>query len=293
MPDELTPSKNTWHDGSSCVQPDSEIIPVVELSQAEWETLSPPVIKIDSLACLTERKKASNEYARWREKVAQLSSIDTRTLILKVGTAQDPLTLWFMHVELDQRNIAPCLRWPANWESPQMEMISWMADLLWFVKRNPHHRAKFRAWQRLLREVPASDQWLETAYRIFIAMYMRQNVSSYTARGLALEHVQRYDLMMLPTSRMRTARLELQPSAFEQTRAKLLTYAFDHPDKSGVHKPDTLAKRRASLWRVHVLSGKNAAETARSWAALTGEGTSRQVVARQIATIEAILKERC
>jgi hypothetical protein len=260
------------------------------LADGELDDLSRP--EAHSIARLVERKRQAGALDDWMRRVSALPTTDTPTLIAKVSTTGDALTLWALHVHLDKRNIAPCLRWPANRCDPQAELISWQADLLWFAKRNPKHHARFKSWQRLLKLPPGSAAWLEVGYRVFKSMYERQNLSSYTTRALELDDAQRQELMMLPTSRMFAARLELQPAAFEQTRAHLLTSAMENPDKAGVHTPAEVAERRARLWRVHVLSGKQPAETARNWVALTGEGISRQAIARQIQTIEAILKAR-
>jgi hypothetical protein len=287
----LTLSELPWRSGAGLAEVDTSVEPAsVLLADSELDDLTTPIV--ESVARLVERKRQAGVLDDWTRRVSALPTTDTPTLIVKVSTTSDPLTLWAIHVALDKRNIAPCLRWPANRSEPQMEFVSWLADLMWLVKRNPLHCAKFKGWQRLFTLPPGSGAWLEVAYRVFKAMYVRQNLSSYTTRGLALADAQRQDLMMLPTSRMYAARLELQPAAFEQTRAHLLTHAEANPDKAGVHSPAAVAERRARLWRVHVLSGRQPAATARGWLALTGESISRQAIARQIVTTEAILKAR-
>lgn len=284
------PSELSWCAGAGYVDADVATTPVPETPHEELEDISPPAIIIDSIARLVERKQSSGELDRWKLNISNLPVLETQTLILRVGTTGDPLTLWALHVNLDKRDIAPCLRWPGNLETPQMHLVTWLADLLWLAKRNRGHLAKFRSWQRLMQDEPGSALWLARAHRIFIAMYGRQNVSAYTARGLALSPEQRHALMTLPTSRMVAVRLGLRAEAFAETREVLLTHSMAHPDKSGAHTPDSIANRRARLWRVHVLLGKRPAETARNWAALTGETATRQVIARQLDTIEAVLK---
>ncbi len=286
------PSEPEWRAGAGNIETNADLEPAGTPTHEELEDLSPPpALPVDSIAYLVARKRTSGDLEHWQRLIAAMPANDTQTLINRVGTATDALTLWALHVQLDKRGIAPCLRWPGNLETPQMQFVSWVADLLWFTKRNSNHRAKFRNWQRLLNTAPASAQWLESAYRIFIAMYGRQNVSSYTARGLALTPEHRQHLMTLPTSRMVSVRQMLRSESFAQTREELLTHAMANPDKSGTHTPDSIANRRARLWRVHVLLGKRSAETARNWAALTGETATRQVIARQLDTIEAVLKE--
>lgn len=245
---------------------------------------------VHSIARLIAEKNASRDLDRFKMGVLALKTTDTQTLILKIATCSDPLMLWAIHATLDGRGIAPALRWPANTSTEQMKFIGWLADLRWFAKRNPDHRPKFRGWVRLLTETPGSPAWLEMTYWIFTAMYGRQNVTSRTARGLALTHDQRQHLMMLPTSRMVTARLELQPTAFAETRQRLLSHAVESPDKSGTRTPEAIANRRAGLWRTHLLSEGGPTTTAENWRLLTGETVSRQAISRHLEAIKTALK---
>lgn len=281
-----------WRGGAGCIEQDAAPAPSREPSAEELvalDDLSAPASPIRSVVHLLAQKKASGDLDRWKRVIAALPGLDSQTLILKVCAADDALTLWALHVHLDKRGVAPCLRWPGNTTTCQMRFITWAADLFWFARRNIGHNAKFQSWQRLLRDEPGSAQWLEKAYRMFAAMYGRQNVSSYTARGLALAHEQRQLLLTLPTSRMVAARTELQPTAFADITERLLSHATEFPDKSGAHSPQDIANRRAQLWRVHVLLGKRPTETARGWELLTGTPAKRQVISRQIEAIKAAL----
>lgn len=287
----LTPSELPLRSGTGYVEADAPPEPVpLPLADGDLEDLSAP--EVHSVARLVELKRRAGGLDDWKLRVSKLPGTDTQTLILRISTTTDALTLWAIHMMLDKRDIAPCLRWPANRSDAQAEFVTWAADLLWFTKRNPLHRAQLRGWGRLFTQTPGSAEWLETAYRVFKAMYGRRSLASYTTRALSLEDAQRQPLMTLPTSRMFAARQELQPAVFEQIRVHLLTSAMESPDKSGARTPATVAERRARLWRVHVLSGKQPAETARNWVALTGEDISRQVIARQISATEAVLKAR-
>lgn len=286
------PRNLAWRGGAGGIELDAAPSESREPSNEELEALDDlgaPASGIDSVAYLVAQKKASGDLDRWKKVIAAFPGHHTQTLILKVGTTDDAVTSWALHVHLDKRDVAPCLRWPGNTATLQMYFVSWAADLFWFARRNLGHSAKFQSWQRLLRDEPGSAQWLEKAYRIFGAMYGRQNVSSYTARGLALAHEQRQPLMTLPTSRMVAARTELQPTAFADITQRLLSHATEFPDKSGAHSPQDIANRRAQLWRVHVLLGKRPTETARGWELLTGTPAKRQVISRQIEAIKAAL----
>ncbi len=287
----LTTAELPWRSGAGFAEVDTSVEPVpLPLADGELEDLGAP--EVHSVARLVELKRKAGALDDWKRRVSTFPSTDTQQLILRVCTTSDPLTLWAIHAALDKRDIPPCLRWPANRSDAQMEFVTWAADLLWLTKRNPQHCTKFRSWRRLFTLPPGSAAWLEVAYRVFKAMYVRQNLSSYTTRGLALDDAQRQPLMTLPTSRMFAARQELQPAAFEQTRAHLLTTAMENPDKAGVHTPAEVAERRARIWRVHILCGRQPAATARGWVSLTGETVSRQAIARLIDMTEAVLKAR-
>lgn len=245
---------------------------------------------VNSIARLTAEKAASGDLTQFKKALLALRTIRADHLIVRIATTTDPLMLWALHGTLDKRGIAPCLRWPKNDSTPQMVFVTWLADLQWFSRHHPAHRAKFRGWQRLFTEATDSPGWCEKAYWIFAGMYGHQNLSSYGARGLGLAASQRQPLMMFPTAAMVRARLELQPERFAETRELFYSYSMAHPDSSGQRKPEAIAERRARLWRVFVLSGKNIAATAESWQLTTGEPLIRQGALKQVNTIKAILK---
>lgn len=248
---------------------------------------------VNSIARLTAERAASGasgELGRFKKALVALRTTRTETLVLKIATAADPLMLWALHVTLDKRGIAPCLRWPKNNSTPQMEFITWLTDVQWLTRRSPTHLAKFKSWQQLFSEAPESAVWREKAYWIFVNMYGHQNLSSYGARGLALTPDQRQPLMMFPTAAMVKARLALQPAEFAEIRERLYSYSIEHPDSSGQRTPEAIAGRREGLWRVFILSGKNIAATAENWRLTTGEPLTRQAALKQVTIIKAILK---
>lgn len=245
---------------------------------------------VHSIARLTAEKAASGDLARFKTALLALRTTRTDQLILRIATTADPLMLWALHGTLDKRDIAPCLRWPKNNSTPQMEFITWLADVLWLTRRNPAHRAKFKSWRRLFTEAPDSAEWRKKAYWIFAGMYDRQNLSSYGARGLALTPDQRQPLMLFPTAAMVKARLDLQPARAAETRERLYSFSIEHPDKSGERTPEAIAGRREGLWRAFILSGKSIAATAENWQLTTGQPLTRQAALKQVSTIKDILK---
>jgi hypothetical protein len=297
-----TPEREPWRVGAG-VRPDGEASPPARtLTPDELATLdeldeASPTPRgrpdgVHSISHLVTEKRVGRDLDRFKKSVLALKDAETQTLILRIHTTQDPLMLWGIHATLDGRGIAPALRWPPNIDTPQGQFISWLADVFWFTKRNPDHRAKFAGWGRLLATAHGSQTWLEGAYWIFAAMYGRQNVASYTARGLALTHEQRQPLMTLQTSRMVTARLELQPKPFAETRQRLLSHTMAHPNRAETRTPEAIAEHRAKLWRVYILSGKSPTVTAENWKLLTREVIFRQSISKQIDTIKTILKRR-
>ncbi len=80
-------------------------------------------------------------------------------------------------------------------------------------------------------------------------------------------------------------------SAIAATQERLLSHSLEHVDKSGARSPEAVARRRAFLWRVHVLTGRSATKTAAHWHNLTGERVTRQAVAKQIEIVGLALAD--
>ena len=244
-----------------------------------------------SISRLIAEKSVSGDLPRFKATVNALAITDTQTLILRLATTTDPLTLWAIHCTLDRLDIAPALRWPANEESPQSEYINYSADLLWFCKRNPRHQPTYRGWRGAFTHTPASPAWHATIHRQFVFLYNRYALSFKTSKGLALDDSHRQDLMMLKTNAMQAERRQLDPEKFAALRERLLSFAIKHPDKSGLHRPDAIANRRAGLWRVYVLSGRRKTATTKNWQRLTSETLTRQAVTKQLAIVVDLLRE--
>ena len=225
-----------------------------------------------------------------------MSDQTTQNLISRIATTTDALTLWALHCQLDKRNIAPAQRWPGNTSTDQMLFVSWCADMAWFAKHNPTHVPHFgKNWIQLLKLKPRSPEWLEKCFRLFSSTSTTagRSVSFKTSRALALTDSQRIDLLTCSTSAMVNARRELAPAKIEAIRERLLRYANAHPDKAGKagkYTPTEIANRRASLYRVHILSGRHAPTTARNWQALTGKSMTRQTVSDRINALENALR---
>lgn len=219
--------------------------------------------------------------------IKELPTVDTRTLILRVATTLNPVTLWALHCELDDRDVAPCMRWPANEHSEQAEFTTFLADLLWLARRFPDQAPQYRIWKDLLGSEPDSFGWHQIALTAYRFIKPRYSVAHYCARGIGLADRQRQDLMVLVTGDTVKQRRKLHRDRQAEVYDQILMHAHEHQDRAGKHHPESVAIRRAAIWRTYVLAGMNKAATARHWAALTGEGLSRQAIDKQLDSVAA------
>lgn len=200
-----------------------------------------------SVPALIAAKGRSDDLQRFGRVVTGMRQQPTRDLILRVETTADALTLWALHLELDRRDVPPCLRWPANDTGPQGEFITLLADLLWFCRRHHGHRARFRGWRDLMGQLPATTRWHQCAHRQFLFIAARRSVAHWCATGLDLSNDHRQDLMVLQTNAMRAARRPLERSAFAALRDRLESHARAHPDRSGRVSAVEVAARRVLI----------------------------------------------
>lgn len=243
------------------------------------------VVSVPDLIAAKVRSSDLQAFGRVARSIGLQSS---QTLIVRLKTTPDPLTLWALHHELDVRGVPPCLRWPGNDETEQAAFITLLADLLWFTKRHPAHQPRFKGWRGLFTNLPASPGWHATAHRQYLFVLRRYGLSHWCAKGLGLDEAHRQDLKVMQTSAMRASRQQLRPASFEAIVASLLSHAQAHPDKAGKFSPGMVATRRAALWRVYVLSDFSPTRAAQYWMLLTGEKLSRQAVAKQIEIVEEV-----
>lgn len=248
--------------------------------------------EVRSVPHLISRRLATPGAQDFARVVRGVALHDIRTLILRLATTDDPLVLWRLHLELDKRDIPPCLRWPGNQSTDQLEFVTWLADLLWLCNRDRSHVPAFRGWRDLFRHQPASAPWHALAHRQFLFVSRRYRLSHWCAKGLGLEDHQRGDLMMMPTAAMKADRRQLAPARWAVIWETLFSDALDRPDRSGVRTPERVATRRAMIWQVFVLSMRSQTEAARRWGLLTGESLSRQGLAKQVAIVEDLLRSR-
>ena len=126
-----------------------------------------------SVPSLINAKSHSCDLQRFGRVVSSIGAQTTQTLIVRLQTTADALTLWVLHLELDKRDIPPCLRWPANGDTPQTEFITLLADLLWVTKRHPGHKTLFRGWRGAFSHTPAMAEWHKTIHRQYLFVASR------------------------------------------------------------------------------------------------------------------------
>jgi hypothetical protein len=227
---------------------------------------------------LTERKTNAAAWALFQAAASNIPKQDCRTLVARIGTTEDPLLLWLIHEELDRRDLPPAFRWPANYGSAQMEYITWLADIYWFTRRKPRHKAAYKNWQRWFGEV--SETWHTSALQAFSFAFKRGLGAAYFAKGLSLTDRDRQELMTIKTGGQ-IARLRPLKKQVEYQNA-ILDHARAKPDRSGAKAPEEVAKRRYAMWRLYLLADGSETVAARQYQRLYGEQVARQNLGKQI-----------
>lgn len=243
---------------------------------------------VRSIPALIEAKRAAADRQGFLDRVRALPTWTTLDLLPRLETATDPLMLWALHVELDKRNIPPCIRFPGHQLGPQGDYVTLAADVLWHHKRHPGHKPLYRGWTSVLSAPICREKWHMNLYRQFLFAYPR-GLAYLVSKGLALTTEHRQLLASVPTTAMVKIRAALEGEAFTSKLDQLTKHATAHPDRTGKHKPGDIGRRRAQLYRVHALSGKSPTRTAELWHRLTGEKLSRQVVSRQIEAARLVI----
>ena len=224
-------------------------------------------------------RKSGPELERFNARVDGLGGRATLDLRASIEVCSDPAMLWSLHEELMRRGVPPVLRGPRPWHlGAQGRLIELAADLAWLSVTEPGHAARHGLARAILRTPWGSSGWW--------ALVLRQFGRSGHVRGLVLAlgltEPQRLHLRTLRTAAGARLFERLHGEGFGLLVGELETALLRCPDKSGRTDPRTTATRRAQLWRVHRLLGAGAAETARTWATLSGEVLTRQGAARQL-----------
>lgn len=242
---------------------------------------------------LVARRRGTSLAAPFIRSVEGIRQATTRDLLRRLQQVEDPLTIWVLHLELDKRDVPPCLRWPRRDETLQVVFLSWLADVYWLARRYPDHEPFYTRWRGLFKRKPAADDWHKTAIWVFRSGH---SASYYHAKGLGLSERQRQPLMTMVSNAMRGDRDVLK--RLPQLRERIWLHAEANRDRSGQYSPAEVAERRTEYLRLFLLASRNRTRTAEYFEVLHGSRISRQALTRQLEAIEAatglrLLKSRC
>lgn len=230
-------------------------------------------------------RKRGPELERFNARVDALGGRATLDLRASIEVCSDPAMLWALHEALMRRGVPPVLRGPSPWHlGAQGRLIELAADLAWLSVTEPGHVARHGLARGILRTKWGSDDW----WRLVLRQFGRSGDVRALVLALGLSDDQRQHLRALQTATRTRLFEKLHGDSFGRLVDCIETALRDRPDKSGRTDPRATAIRRAQLWRVHRLLGAGAAETARTWATLSGEVLTRQGAARQLDAVREV-----
>jgi hypothetical protein len=246
----------------------------------------PSLVGLHTLKASRQANKAA--WALFQAQTETIPAASTLALVSRIQTTTDALVLWEIHMELEKRGIPPTFRYPENDSTPQMEFVTWLADLHWFTRQKPKHKPCFDKWKRLF--APITDGWHETARHIFEGAYQRGNVNTYTSRGLNLAECDRRPLMTVKsTGQLRRLR-DLRQSG--NRREAISKHAMANAGRLTKDRtPDQVARRRFLIWKTYVLADRSETFAARMFQELHGEIIARQNLGKQIDAVDQAWKE--
>lgn len=237
-----------------------------------------------TVPALVGRKRGA-ELERFYARVAGLAERSILDLRASMETCPDPAMLWALHEALMRRGIPPVLRGPRPWHLGQQgRFIEVAADVAWLMATDPEHHPRYRLAQAVFKNRWGSDAW----WVLMLRQFGRPGAVRGLVLALGLNDGQRQHLRALQTATRARLFEKLHGPSFGRLLDCIETALRDRPDLSGQTDPRATATRRAQLWRLHRLLGTGPAETARVWAALSGEALTRQQVAKQLAAVEEV-----
>lgn len=230
-------------------------------------------------------RKSGPELERFSARVVGLAGRDTMDLRASVETCADPALLWEIHKELMRRGIPPVLRGPRPWHlGAQGRFVEVCADVAWLQATDPGHRPRYRLARAIFKTPWGTGAW----WVLMLRQFGRTGDVRAQVLALGLSDDQRQHLRALQTATRTRLFEKLHGDSFGRLLDCIETALREHPDKSGRTDPRATAIRRAQLWRVHRLLGTGPTETARVWAALSGEVLTRQGAARQLDAVREV-----
>ena len=212
----------------------------------------------------------------------------TPTLLMRVSTVDHPMTAWALQVELNARNVPPCLRpWmPAR--SLQSEFLATLVDLHWLATRHPEHPTKHQRLSGVFRYPVQDDRW----HRVSLWAYRQCRGQRHAlAARLALTDAMRCQTRTMP-SRHQSGDRRMLGKQLSTMKDALYRHALAHPDKSGATTAEAVAERRARLVHSFVTMGRNQIDTVTALRVIDGTSMSRQTLVRQLRAAQAIADDK-
>lgn len=234
---------------------------------------------------LVARRRHTPLAAPFIRSVEGIRQANTSNLLRNLQSVEDPLTSWVLHLELDKRDVPPCIRWPRRDETPQMVYLTWLADVYWLARRYPDHQPLYTRWRGLFDRKPASDSWHKTAIWVFRSGH---SAGYYHSKGLGLTDRHKQELMTMSSNATRGDREMIK--RLPQLRNRIWMHASENRDRAGRFSTDEITDRRVELLRVFLLARRNRTRAARYLELLHGQRISRQALTRQLEAIEVATK---
>lgn len=215
--------------------------------------------------------------------LGSIASQPTPTLLLRLQTVEHPVIAWALHMQLDARDVPPCLRpWMPD-RSRQSAFIATLADLMWLATRHPGHKTYGRM-QGVFKHPVRDDRWHKAA---LWAYRQCQGRPWQLAGRLNLTDTMRCHTLTMTTGAQTADRKRLR-KAFPSLMAAMIQHGRQHPDKSGLTTPAAVADRRALLISTFVLLGRNQTETIACLQRVADIDISRQTLVRQLQAASTI-----
>ena len=210
--------------------------------------------------------------------LSNIKEQSTTTLMHRLAVVEHPMLAWALHVELDARDVPPCLRPWMPERSRQSAYLATLADLRWLVIRHPAHTTKYERLRSVFRYPVHDDRWHRAA--IWAYRQCRGHRHLLAAR-LGLIDAMRAHTLTMPNKHQSNDRrlLTTNRSTIIDT---MIAHALKHPDKAGQTTAESVAARRVKMLTKFVMLDRNYSETIKSVALIDGTNMSRQTLARHL-----------
>lgn len=238
---------------------------------------------------IEERDRSTREALASR--IRSMGTRPTRDLLSGMEITDDPIVLWALHVIFHSRGVPPILRGPRHRLGDQGRFLDFCADVWWLqtsylsdVKLTP----KYRLMKTAVKTPPLTQSWFKLLARQYAGPHGEKDVRTLVI-ALNLSTKDRSMLRRLQPRPIYDRFEQLHGEPYLDLQERLLAALISKPDKSGKVPSRETAQRRALMWRIHELTGRSCAMTAKYWGLVTGETVTRQQAQRQIDAAKKVL----